>query len=92
MLSNLSVLLSVVFLLSLLLLCIDFVAGKRASRRKEVRAGRRTMLLNMQGRKGAYTFRSRQSYNPGSLRSRKSIIRQRRDAIPGGEVEPATSI
>ncbi len=92
MLSTLSVLLSVVFLLSLFLLCIDFVTGKRANRKNEVRVSRRAMLLDMQGRKCGYTFRSSQSFNPGSLRSRKSIIRHRRDAIPGGDIEPATSI
>lgn len=90
MLPDLAVLFIVILALPLILVLTWSIRQHRI--RALIRERRRSMHKEMYGNKGAYSFRSNQYYRPNSLRSRKSTIRQRRNAIPGGGIEPTTSI
>jgi len=92
MFSDLVVLFVVILVLVLPLICIVAWSIRQHRNRALVREQRRSMHREMYGRKGSYSFRSRQLYRPSALRSRKSTIRQRRNSIPGGDIEPTTSI
>lgn len=92
MLPDLVVLFSVVTGVSLLLICIAIKFKRQQRQRDLIREERRLTLWKMYGNKGDYSFRAGQQNQPGTLHSRKSTIRQRRNSIPGGDIEPASSI
>ena len=92
MVSDLVGLFIVILVLALPLICIFVWSLRQHQNHRITRERRRSMHQEMYGKKGAYSFRSKQHYRTGSVSSRKLSIRQRRNAIPGGDIEPTTSI
>lgn len=92
MLPDLVVLFPVIAGVSLLLICIEVKFRRQQQQRDLIREERRLTLWKMYGKKGDYSFRSGPQNQLGTLHNRKCTIRQRRNCIPGGDIEPASSI